>query len=148
MPKAGKQAGKIGLAEVRERETKAVQLRQAGVTYDQIAKAVGFADESGAYKAVRRAIERRQYDAVDDLRAMELDRLDELHRSLWPKALNGNLHAVDRLLRVMQQRAKYIPGLEVPTAVDVTMTEVSPDEVNTFMAGAFAQYQCLKEGGV
>jgi len=47
------------------------------------------------------------------LRALELLRLDELLNALWDTAIAGDLKAVDRVLKVMERRAKLL-GLDAP----------------------------------
>lgn len=105
----------------REREEEALSLRLAGLTYRVIGEQMGIS-ESGAYKAVVRALKRlneRVTENAEEVRRMELERLDKMLRGLWPAALRGNQGAVDRVLRVMQRRAMYL-GLDAPKALDVT----------------------------
>jgi len=52
-------------------------------------------------------------------RAIELDRLDELHRAIWDKAVGGDLAAFDRVLKRMERRAKLL-ALDAPAKVAPT----------------------------
>src|SRR5262249_7331072 len=52
--------------------------------------------------------------AAGQVRALELSRLDELHRALWPLGLRGDLQAIDRLLKIAERRARLL-GLDAPT---------------------------------
>lgn len=56
------------------KRTRVVEAVAAGATYDQAATQAGYASRSGAYKALWRALEDRQADAVDENRAMGLAR--------------------------------------------------------------------------
>ena len=105
----------------REREEEALKLRLGGLTYRVIGERMGIS-ESGAYKAVIRALKRlneRIAEKAEEVRRMELERLDKMLRGLWPAALRGHQGAIDRVLRIMQRRAMYL-GLDAPKALDVT----------------------------
>ena len=49
---------------------------------------------------------------------LELARLDVAQRAIWKKVVKGDLAAIDRLLKIMQRRAKLI-GLDAPVKLDV-----------------------------
>ena len=96
-----------------EREQLAARYRQSGLTYTEIAKRLGYANASGAQKAVTRAKKRAAVDAetIDDLRATEVERLDLLQASLWKRALEGDVKSIDRVARISEQRSKLL-GLD------------------------------------
>jgi hypothetical protein len=81
------------------------------MSYDEISKAVGFANRGGAYKAVSAAPRAQQAGAVDELRVLELERLDALQRSCLDAAIAGDIPSVDRTLRFVQARVKLL-GLD------------------------------------
>lgn len=60
------------------RRLRCVELAGEGKTYEQIAAEVGFSNKSSARKAVVAALGARQVDAVDELRRLEVSRLDQL----------------------------------------------------------------------
>ena len=94
-----------------ERERKAVELRRAGLTWAEVAAGAGYASKQGACTAVRRhlaAVVSDTRDNVEELRALELDRLDVLQRGIWAQARAGRVKAVDRALAIMAQRAKLL----------------------------------------
>lgn len=96
---------------VAERRTKAVRLAATGMDYTQIAQQLGYHDRSGAHKAIRSALRAQQAEAVDELRQLEVERLDALQRSCWDAALEGDIPSVDRVLRVIQTRVRLL-GLD------------------------------------
>lgn len=53
----------------------------------------------------------REVHAVEDLRQVELDRLDRLHSSLWCNAMQGDVQAALTLLRISEQRIRLL-GLQ------------------------------------
>lgn len=75
-----------------EREIEAIRLKAAGLTYEQIAQRLGYNDRSAARKAVMRALADRvdkRDDEADELRQLELERLDRLIAGVSPGALGG-----------------------------------------------------------
>lgn len=119
--------GKTGLETV-ERQRAALALRGAGVSYAAIAARLGFANASGAWKAVQRALKTTLQEPADDLRQLELQRLDAMHAAIWPHAMRGHLKSVDTILRLMERRARLL-GLDAPkqhhVAVDMTLREMA-----------------------
>ena len=61
-----------------DRQRQALELRRAGVGFEQIAKQVGYKGPSGAYKAVMSAIKKILREPGEEVRKMELERLDRL----------------------------------------------------------------------
>lgn len=109
--------------DVIEKERRVLELRRAGLTFDVIAQEVGYSNASGAYHAFTRAMKRTlQQAGADELRELELDRLDRLQRFAWPQATQGNLRAIDSILRIMARRARLL-GLDAPIKQEVTTFE-------------------------
>ncbi len=65
---------------------------------------------------------------AEDYRKVELKRLEDLWNAIWPDALEGKVSAIDRLLKIQDQRAKYEPDLQGPTRIEVTNDILSDDE--------------------
>ncbi len=97
------------------RRARAVELRARGLTYEQVAQEVGYTSRATAYNAINQALEVRQVESVEELRRLELDRLDAVHASLWPQAMTGHVPSVLALLRVIDLRTRLL-GLQ-PSAV-------------------------------
>ena len=72
----------VARAETAERDAKACRLRVQGVSYDQIAQALGFRDRSGARRSVQRAIAAVVREDAGELVALEEQRLDDLTRAM------------------------------------------------------------------
>lgn len=102
-----------------ELQVKAFTLYKAGVSQRQIAQQL---DRSPTrinnyirYELERLGRERTELgNYVLDL---ELRRLDDITQALLPRAQKGELLAIDRLLRVMERRAKYL-GLDKPAKLE------------------------------
>lgn len=103
---------------VRERRRQALQLRKAGASYEQIADQLGFANRAAARKAVVTELDRVVKEPAQEVLTMELQRLDQLLVGLWPRAIKGENGAVDRVLKIMERRAKYL-GLDAAVKVDL-----------------------------
>lgn len=106
--------GRLSSAERLQRDRLAVEARLAGMTYEDIAAQLGFSNKGAAWKAIDRTLRARIADPAEQLRRMELERLDVMLAGLWGNARKGHLGSVDRVLAVMRQRARYVPGLEEP----------------------------------
>lgn len=100
-----------------ERQRQALELRKRGMSYSDIAAAIGYKSPSGAHQAVAHALKKTLREEADGLREMEAERLDALLNAVWDKAMRGNKDAVDRVLRIMERRARLL-GLDAqgPTA--------------------------------
>lgn len=117
-------------AVVQERDHRAYEMRKAGMSFRQIARALQVS-ESTAHAAVTRMYRKIgtkfAEDNVDTVR-LELDRLDALMQNIWPMTmphrvesddgdtitLPPNFDAIDRVLKIMDRRAKLL-GLDSAT---------------------------------
>jgi hypothetical protein len=121
-----------------ERQRQALELRKAGVGFQQIADQLGYGGPSGAFNAVARALQKVIQEPAEAVLALELARLDAMLLGLWPKARAGHASAVDRVLKLMDRRAKYL-GLDAPVKVDLRQVVremgetygLTPDELAT-----------------
>lgn len=97
----------------REREERALDLAALGYSYERIARELGFSHRSSARTAVKRALTAIPAEAAKHLRDVELHTLDLAQRSLADRIVRGHLGAIDRLIRIMDHRAKLL-GLYEP----------------------------------
>jgi hypothetical protein len=91
-----------------ERKRRALELRRAGASYEQIADQIGYANRGGAHKAVTSALKTAVQEQADELRTLECERLDRLLLAVWKAAIDGDLKAIDRALRIQEQRARLL----------------------------------------
>lgn len=100
-----------------DKENAVLELRRSGETWERIAVVVGYANASGAQKAYQRVVTRVQRDTVDEIRDLELDRLDRIMRAYWkPAIVDLDKKAAEVVLKVMASRAKLL-GLDAPQRV-------------------------------
>lgn len=110
-----------------ERAALAVKLRASKLSYDEIAKRCGYSDRGACYRAVQREMDRVVVENVEELRTEELATLDYLQQQVMPliedKDNKSRLFAIDRLMRIHEERAKllglYANGkpVDAPTVV-------------------------------
>lgn len=94
------------VAEARAKRVKAVELAEAGCTYDEIAEKVGYSHRGSAYRAVRKALDAHEASSVEELRALENDRLDSMLAGLWAAIEEGDVRAIDAALRITDRRIR------------------------------------------
>ena len=107
------------IVESTEQEVKALELRRAGASYRAIAKALN-CSVAMAHKYVARAMKRlitKCEEQAEEVRTLELDRLDAMLMGLWPNATKGNPQAVAQVLRIMERRASML-GIDSQKADD------------------------------
>jgi hypothetical protein len=89
----------------------AQQLKIAGATWDDIAKALGYESGESARTTVTKAKRVRSKEEMEDILDLELDRLDLLQLAQWRMAIHGDHKSAALVLQIMAMRAKYL-GLE------------------------------------
>jgi hypothetical protein len=93
------------------RATNALTMRKLGYTYDKIAEQCGYRERGAAYHAVQRELQRTIAPVAEDVRELELARLDDLLTVYFSKAMKGDGWSMDRVLRIMERRAAFL-GLD------------------------------------
>ena len=95
-----------------DRRRRALELRMQGLTLAEIADEVGYASPSGAYAAVKRALDAETFDEAAEFRKLHVARLEALIVGIWDLAREGKLGAVDRVLNLLKREAKLL-GLDL-----------------------------------
>ncbi len=128
MPSAGRahHTGKLTV-EITTQQQEAIALRKAGYTLAEIGAAMGVTKEriwfviDSAMQEYRDDIKR----GLDELRAIEIARLDRMLQAVWKAAAGGDLQSVDRVLRISERRARLL-GLDAP--VKIAQTDPTGDQ--------------------
>lgn len=68
-------------------------------------------------EALRIEWQKQRLAAMDQAAAEDLQRLSAIERTLWPFVQRGDLQALDRLLKVMERKAKLL-GLDAPDRIE------------------------------
>lgn len=97
------------------RAAAALKLALDGHEWKTVAQLSGYASAGAAWNAVQRELQRTIQPIADEVRQMELARLDALWRIQFAKACDPSNKssdwAVDRCLAIMERRARYL-GLD------------------------------------
>jgi hypothetical protein len=116
------------------RERKTLEMRRAGASFDEIAQATGYSDRAAAHKAFKRALARTLQQPAAELRELEQDRLDRLLLAVWPRAMRGELGAIDRALRVAERRARLM-GLDHADGIAERQVRLAELQAQLLLAG-------------
>ena len=108
-----------------ERKRNALELRLAGASYRDIAQALEVSPAT-ALQDCKEALADIPAQQADEMRTVELSRLDRLQRAVWPRAVKGDLQAVDRAIKIIDRRAKVF-GLDAPQQVQITANDIDLD---------------------
>ena len=111
-------------------DAEALRLRSAGMSYQKIANAMDCSKPT-AYDRVNRALAAIPFEAVDEYRRLEGQRLDMLMEVAMEKALSGDkgsLFAIDRVLAI-QERAAKLRGLDAPIKHEVITLDYIQSEI-------------------
>jgi hypothetical protein len=87
-----------------------VSLSKSSLTFREIGRRMGFTEQR-AHALVTEELARLNADRAEQADAvtrLEVERLDALFAAVYPKALKGNMGAVDRCLMIMARRAKML----------------------------------------
>jgi hypothetical protein len=102
-------------ARTAERREKTLQLVRSGMPYRQVVRALKQSGIKTSPATISRDMEflYREYReqslaSVEEAMTHDLERLDDLLQAIWFIARGGNLKAVDRVLRVIDQRARIL----------------------------------------
>ncbi|MDD2920990.1 MAG: hypothetical protein PHQ36_01780 [Anaerolineales bacterium] len=101
-----------------DKHSQALKMRQAGASYDDIARALNYKSASGAYNAIKSALKKTLQEPADELRFLELSRLDEALKAIWPDVKKGSLFAIDRFLKIGERRSRLL-GLDAKTEISL-----------------------------
>lgn len=109
-----------------------VRLRTAGLTLDEIAERTGYASRSGAKAALDSALKLWGQEAVEGLRTLEGERLEELWRRGFRRLLSnpdmetGEMVSLMGSLVKVSHRKAALFGLDAPRQMEVTGTDGGP----------------------
>ncbi len=133
-----------------EKQRMALELRKAGVTSEEIAKRVGYPSVTAANNAIRRALILIRTEPAQEVRALELVRLDKLLFFLWDKCTRGDIAAIGQATKVIAQRCAILGidrswgNVQMGNNLIGSITFANPDE----MAAALAKIADRVRSGI
>lgn len=130
----------------RERELKAFELRKAGATLKIIADELGIT-EAGVSLILKRVLARTAEltaEKVEDVRRLEIERLDAMLLGLWDRARRGNEKAVEACLKIMKRRADLL-GLDAAKAMWLSGPDDGPIQFQSTRESLLSKLARLEE---
>lgn len=119
-----------------ERRKKAFALRKGGASYPEIAEALGVS-VSTAHGYVKDTLGQLQTETREDaeqIRDLELMRLDSMWMALAPSIAKGHLQAIDKGIKIMERRSRFL-GLDMPVKTALTNPDGSEHPLSAAGAG-------------
>ena len=110
---------------IREKQLLGLELRKSGLQYAEIAELLGYSTAESAARSVKSLLTETQRESVEEYLDIEARRYDDMLYAVWEKALTGNVQAIDRVLRILAQKASLL-GLNAPEQHVVTGVGGSP----------------------
>lgn len=104
-----------------ERRARAMSLRASGATLDLIQQTLGYSGRAAVSKDLSRAMAQAvadQKQSADELRALELMRLDRMQRGLWAAAAGGDPRTAETVLKIIDRRCRMLGLDSVPRGSD------------------------------
>lgn len=101
-----------------EKTRRAIALKLAGASYNQIAIQLGYHDASGARKAVQRGMKSALHENASELKKIHYGRLEHMLMLLWPEVNQRDLPAMSAALAVMD-RMERLYGLNAAERLEV-----------------------------
>jgi hypothetical protein len=120
-----------------QRET-AVRMRVAGATYDEIAAAIGTNKSTACFHVQNalKALKKLEGENAEQVRRVDLERIEVGVKGLWPAYSNGDVKAVHAMCRLLERKAALL-GLDLsdPPPVNVALIN-APNGTNGHAAEA------------
>lgn len=105
--------------ERKEKYRRCLELRKSGATYEQIATVVGYKSAQTVSRIIKKQLDETTNEAGNELRTLQIERLNHMMLVLWPKVQGGDLNAIDRFLRI-QNEINNLQGVYAPQKTEST----------------------------
>jgi len=132
-----------------EKQRRAVELRMAGRTWKEIGDTLGYADHSGAIRAVQDSLKKTLGVPSAEFRELTLERLTRILAVQWPDMLRGEVAAAKICLQAIGDM-RQLMGVDMPARVEHSGPEGNPiqHEVVTLELGdVTAALATLRDAG-
>lgn len=116
---------------IAERRRRAVVLRIAGATWQQIANQCGYAGAAAAHKDITRLYEQQATELTTDvthMRILEGQRLDAVQLGLWNAATHGDVKAAMVFIRLSARRGRVF-GFDAAVRVEAEIVTQMDQEI-------------------
>lgn len=103
-----------------ERDYECVKLRRAEVDWDTIVEKLGYASPGHAHNRFVAFMRAYPRDDIEQMRDLELDRIEKTARALEPRVAQGDVRAAEVWNKLSERRAKLM-GLDKPERRELTV---------------------------
>tara|TARA_B100000519_G_scaffold132739_1_gene114692 strand:+ start:2881 stop:3372 length:492 start_codon:yes stop_codon:yes gene_type:complete len=83
---------------------------------------------SNIIKSALKKLTKEMKGAAEEIRCLELSRLDEMQTAIWQDCMDGKLTAIDRVLKIMERRSRLV-GLDAPERLNIK-TDIKIEQMN------------------
>jgi len=97
------------------RRVRALQLVSEGLTYQQVADELGYANKGTVHHLVQQELGAQVVESVAELRQTEVARLDALQVIVWDLAMSGDLQAAKVAAGIIMARCRVLGLLSTPS---------------------------------
>ena len=136
--------------EAREKQQRALELRMAGRTWNEVAETLGYASHAGAINAVKAILARSDSDYGSRFRTLTLERLTKVLQTYWPTMLRGDVPAANVCLKTITDM-REVTGIDMPQRVEHSGPDGNPirHQVVTLDVGDITEaLSTLRDAGV
>jgi hypothetical protein len=106
------------------RVAEAMQYRIMGYTFEQIGDQLGVTRQA-AHQMVLEGLAATLQEPSDELRTLEVSRLDQMLVKVYEDAVKGDIRAIDSVLKIQERRAKLL-GIDAPVKTALTDPDGRP----------------------
>jgi|GEM_PF-4126515 len=110
--------------EVQKKRADALAFRLMGHTFEVIGEQIGVTTQR-AHQLVLEALNDTLTEPAEELRSLEVSRLDQMMTGVYSAAVLGDTKAIDSVLKIQERRAKLL-GMDAPTKSEITGAEGGP----------------------
>lgn len=111
-----------------QRRDNALEMRRSGKDIEEIARKLNYPTLASCKQDLNRAFAEVLRTSKDEAKALDLLRLDRMILSLWPDARDGAVSAIDRVIKLIDMRAKFI-GNYAPVQVEQLSLDAIENEI-------------------
>lgn len=133
----------IGIIERREQ---AIQFRRAGLSIRAIALRLDV-DPSTIHSDIKVMLAesiKENVNNADQMRVLELERLDDMLLRITPQISNGHLGAIAQAIRISERRAKLL-GLDMPIKQEIAVHHTWQDDTIQLIKSGHLTYTAALE---
>lgn len=111
-----------------QRRAQALEMRRAGQDLESIARRFGYATVYACKQDLNRAFTEVLKTPTEEARALDILRVDRMILSIWGDARDGSVSAIDRVIKLIDMRAKLL-GTYAPVQVEQVTLDAVEQEI-------------------